>query len=339
MKKIILLIILFIPINIFALETPELNSNKFIIYDVTSKEVLNEFKAYENTSIASLTKIMTTITAIEKINNLEKSITITREMLNNIYWNASLAGLKVGDTLTYKDLLYASILPSGADATHALAYSLSGNIDNFLTEMNNLAKRIGLENTNFSNVIGLDSKNNYSTLYDIAKLLSYALENETFKEIYTTKNYTLSNNLEVKSTLLLFNKSMNLDISRIIGSKTGHTNNAGYCLSSLIKSNNHDIIIITGGASKINNNYYHLIDTINLIEYTDKLLEEKEEKRKLEEDALIKIKEQEKNKQKELIKIEKNRIYVNRTLIIGSVFIFCLVIINACKPKKKKVRK
>ena len=336
MKKIILLIILFIPINIFALETPELNSNKFIIYDITSKEVLNEFKAYENTSIASLTKIMTTITALEKINDLEKSVTITSEMLNNIYWNASLAGLKVGDTLTYKDLLYASILPSGADATHALAYTLSGNIDNFLIEMNNLAKRIGLENTNFSNVIGLDNKNNYSTLYDIARLLSYALENETFKEIYTAKDYTLSNNLEVKSTLLLFNKNMNLDISRIIGSKTGHTNNAGYCLSSLIKSNNHDIIIITGGASKIDNNYYHLIDTINLIEYTDKLLEEKEEKIRIEQEALKKIEEQEKLKQNRLIKIEKNKLYINHTLVIGSVFIFCLFIILICKPKKRK---
>ena len=132
---------------------------------------------------------------------------------------------------------------------------------------------------------------------------------------------------------------MDLDISRIIGSKTGYTSMAGYCLSSLISSNNHEVIIITGGATKIDNTFYHLVDTVKLIEYTDEFIKEREEKQRIEQEALKKIEEQEKLKQNRLIKIEENKLYVNRTLIIGGIFIFCLIIINACKPKKKKVRK
>lgn len=339
MKKIILILIIFLPINVYALELPKLSSNKFIIYDLTTKEVLASSEAYEKTSIASLTKIMTTITAIEEIDNLEDTIVITNEMLNSIYWNASRAGLKVGDKLTYRDLLYASILPSGADATHALAYSLFGDTQNFVSGMNNLAKSLNLENTNFSNVIGLDNLNNYSTLYDIAKILEYALGNNTFREVYTTKEYTLTNKLEINSTLLEFNKRMNLDISRIIGSKTGHTNNAGYCLSSLIKSNNHEVIIITTGAKKEGNNYYHVIDTLNLIDYTDKLIEEKEEQIRLTEEASIKINDQAKKYQEKLITFKNNKLYVDRSLIIGSVFLFCLLLILVCNKKKRKKRK
>lgn len=325
MKKIILILIILLPIKASALELPKLNSDKFIIYDLTTKEVLEENLAYEKTSIASLTKIVTTITALEKIDNLEESIIITKDMLNNIYWNASRAGLKVGDKVTYKDLLYASILPSGADANYVLAYSLFGSIENFVQEMNNLANKLELKNTNFSNIIGLDNIDNYSTLYDITRILEYALENNIFKEVYMTKEYNLTNGLKVEATIISFNKSMNLDISRILGSKTGHTNNAGYCLSSLINSNNHEVIIITSGAKKEENNFYHIIDTLNLIDYTDQLILEK-----------IRIEQESKLRKERLIKIERNQIYVNKTIIVGSVFIFCLLIIIICKPKKKR---
>lgn len=333
MKKIILILIVLLPIKVSALELPKLNSDKFIIYDLTAKEVLEENLAYEKTSIASLTKIVTAITALEKITNIEENVIITKDMLSNIYWNASRAGLKVGDKVTYKDLLYASILPSGADANYVLAYSLFGSVENFVKEMNNLVIKLGLRNTNFSNIIGLDNNNNYSTLYDITKILEYALKNNIFKEVYTTKEYNLTNGLKVEATILSFNKSMNLDISRILGSKTGHTNNAGYCLSSLISSNNHEVIIITSGAKKEENNFYHLIDTLNLIDYTDQLITEKI---RIEEENRARIEQEDKLREERLIKIERNQIYVNKTIIVGSVFIFCLLIIIICKPKKKR---
>lgn len=271
MKKIILFIIgLFtFTINVFALEGPKLYSKNYCLYDLTDNKIIYEKNIQEKTNIASLTKIMTTITAIEKISNLNDYVTITSLMLSNIKYDASLAGLKVGDKLTYKDLLYASILPSGADATQALAYSLSGSISNFVNDMNTLAKKIGMENSNFVNVTGLDIDNHYSTINDLLKMLQYALKNDTFKTIYTTKSYTLSNGLVVDATVKKYNNLMKLDISRIIGSKTGYTNKAGLCISSLFESNSHEFLFISTNAEFIYGNYYNLKDNLNIISHMD----------------------------------------------------------------------
>lgn len=272
MKKIVLFILCFFTftINVFALDDPTLYSKNYCLYDLTDDKMIYEKNIKERTNIASLTKIMTTITAIEKINNLDDYVTITSEMLSNIKYDASLAGLKIGDKLTYKDLLYASILPSGADATQALAYSLSGSINNFVNDMNTLAKKIGMENSNFVNVTGLDIDNHYSTVSDLLKMLQYALKNETFKTIYTTKSYTLSNGLVVDATVKKYNNLMKLDISRIIGSKTGYTNKAGLCISSIFESNNHEFIFISTNAEFIYGNYYNLKDNLNIINFMDK---------------------------------------------------------------------
>lgn len=272
MKKTVLFILCFFTfiINVFALDDPTLYSKNYCLYDLTDDKIIYEKNIQERTNIASLTKIMTTITAIEKINNLDDYVTITSEMLSNIKYDASLAGLKIGDKLTYKDLLYASILPSGADATQALAYSLSGSINNFVNDMNTLAKKIGMENSNFVNVTGLDIDNHYSTVNDLLKMLQYALKNETFKTIYTTKSYTLSNGLVVDATVKKYNNLMKLDVSRIIGSKTGYTNKAGLCISSIFESNNHEFIFISTNAEFIYGNYYNLKDNLNIINFMDK---------------------------------------------------------------------
>ena len=265
-KRIILIIILLFPIYIEALEYPSINSKVVEIYDMTDNKVIYEVDSNKASSIASLTKIATTITAIEEIDNLDEKVTITNEILKTVRWDASKAGLKAGDVLTYRDLLYASILPSGADATNSVAILSSGSIENFVKKMNELIKKIGLTNTNFVNVTGLDENNHYSTASDIRKLLAYSLKNPTFKEIYTAKDYTLSNGLKVESTIKRYSNS-NLNTNNILGSKTGYTGEAGYCFSSLSNINSHEFIIVVLNADKINNNYYNVIDTVNLIAF------------------------------------------------------------------------
>lgn len=273
MKKIAYGLVFFITLfifnlNIYALEEIELVSPNYVIYDKTTDQIITSKNLDEKINIASLTKIMTTITAIEKIDDLNKTVTITQEMFTNIPYDASVAGLKVGDVVTLKDLLYASMLPSGADATQALAYSLSGGINSFVTDMNDLAHTIGLTNTHFVNTTGLDIDNHYSTLNDLIKLLKYALDNELFSLIYQTREYTLSNGLKVNSTITLYNRLMGLDTSRILGSKTGFTSKAGNCISFLFKSN-HDYIAITTGAPRAQGTFYNLIDALNIIKYID----------------------------------------------------------------------
>ena len=266
MKKIIYFIILLIPFPILALTYPTLHYRNAIIYDLTDNNILYDYHSEEETSIASLTKIMTTIVAIESIDNLDETITYTENMDSLVRWDASVAGLKVGKTYTYRDLLYASILPSGADATTALAISISGSIDAYVNKMNALAKQLKMNNSHFINVTGLDAEGHYSTAKDILTLLKYALNNSIFKEIYTTKEYTLTDGLKVESTI---NNSQNTyDLSRIIGSKTGFTLEAGLCISALINSHNHDILIITIGAPT-NKQRYNITDALELISFLD----------------------------------------------------------------------
>ena len=270
MKHKLLLILLLIPFYVSALSYPKLDSKNVQIYDLSDNNVLYEIDSKKQVSIASLTKIATTITAIESIDNLDKKVTITKNIINTVSDKASVAGLKVGDVVTYRDLLYASMVPSGADATNALAILTSGSIDKFVIKMNDLVKKIGLTNTHFVNVTGLDTPNHYSTVDDVRVLLSYALKNDLFREIYTTKNYTLTNGLKVKSTLYLYTKGTNLDISPIKGSKTGHTKQAGYALSTLSDINGHEMIIITIKATQKGIYYNNIVDNLNLIEFLKK---------------------------------------------------------------------
>lgn len=256
--------------NVLALERVELFSPNHVIYDVTDDKIVSSNNYDKQINIASLTKIMTTITAINKCNNIQEQVTITNEMLSLVRWDASIAGLKVGDTVTIEDLLYASILPSGADATIALGITLSGSVDAFVADMNELASKIGMNHSHFVNVTGLDIDNHYSTIEDLLTLLKYSLNNELFRLIYQTSEYTLSNGLKVNSTVKLYNRLMNIDTSRILGSKTGFTNKAGTCISFLFKSNGHDYLGITTGAPPQTQGYfYNLLDALTIIKYID----------------------------------------------------------------------
>ena len=178
MKKILMFLCCFFVFttNILALE---INSSNAVVYNLNEDEIVFEKNSNEVISIASLTKIMTTIVAIENIKNLDEKVTIkSRDFVTLYEEGASLAGFEVGQTVTYRDLLYGTFLPSGAEATQALAFNLTGSIESFVELMNQKATEIGLTNTHFANTTGLDNKDNYSTVVDVAKLLKYALKND-----------------------------------------------------------------------------------------------------------------------------------------------------------------
>lgn len=276
MKKVFcfILLLLIIPSKLYASDL-ELNSSKFIIYDPDDNYVLYEKDSDKISSIASLTKIMTTIVAIENIKDINEKVIITNNMLKNIPYDASKAGLKVNDVVTYEDLLYASILPSGADATTSLAISISGSVDDFVYKMNEKAEELMMYDTYFSNVTGYEIKNHYSTCNDLLKMLNYCLKNELFRKIYKTKSYVLTNGLFVNSTINKYNENLKLDLSNIIGSKTGYTSKAGLCMSAIINSNGKELILITLGASRINNVPYNLMDTLKIINYYNSNYENK----------------------------------------------------------------
>lgn len=268
MKKfryIILTICLFLPSLVYALEIDGLNSKNVIVYNIDNNKIIYEKNGDKEVPIASLTKIMTTIVSIEEIKDLKETVVITSEMLKGIPWDATVAGLKVNDKVTYEDLLYSSMIPSGADATQALAISLTGSIDNFVKLMNQKAKDLNLVHTNFVNTTGLDIDNHYSSVKDVLTLLNYSLKNPTFKKVYETKYYTTSNNIELKSTLSHYNEYLNYDLSFIKGSKTGYTDDAGLCLSTESLIDGAKIITVTTGADYTYDGYYNNMKDIKKI--------------------------------------------------------------------------
>ena len=243
MSSIILTLILLFDI-IYASEV-DLESERFILYNLNDNQVLMSEKENEEVSIASLTKIMTVIVSIEKINDFNEKVTITDEMIDNIEWDVSKIGFKEGEEYTYNDLLYGSILASGADAVNALAISTYGSYDKFINAMNEKATSLNMNHTRYSNVVGLYDENNYSSAYDQAKLLMYALNNDKFKEVFETKQYTLTSGKKIKSTMESYNTKNNDDISYILGSKTGYINDAGYCLASIASLNGVNYLFIS----------------------------------------------------------------------------------------------
>ena len=268
MKKIfkILIIFLFINVNIVKAEEFDITADNVILYNLNDSSVLYEFESEESVSIASLTKIMTTIVAIENIDNLDTEVVVTKEAFVGIE-DYSKMGLKVGNVVTYRDLLYGIMLPSGADAVNVLALNLSGSVNEFVNLMNEKVSELGLTGTHFDNPIGMDSKDNYSTAKDISKILLYGLKNDTFKEIFYTKEYTVSSiNKTIQSTLVNYSKYLGLDTDSIMGAKSGFTDEAGLCLAStaIIDDVNYLLVVI---GSDTDNRANAIKDSIEIYDY------------------------------------------------------------------------
>ncbi len=262
LKKIISVILLFFlfSINICA-SSVELTSDKYILVNLTDDIVLLEKNSNDKTQIASLTKIMNVLISIENIKDYNAKVVITKEMLEGLTWDIATIKLKVGDILTYDDLLYAAMLPSAADAANALAISVSGSYENHLIKMNKKAEELNLKNTHFSNVVGLSDENNYSSAYDILVLLKYALRNKKFKEIFKSKSYILSNGNKINTTIYKY------DNEYIVGSKTGFTTKAGRCLASISNFDNADFLFVT--LNNYSGGHKYIDETINTYKYYD----------------------------------------------------------------------
>lgn len=267
----IITFVLFIPIiKVNATELNEIKSNNVILYNLNDDSILYEKNSEDKVLIASMTKIMTAIVSIEHIDNLDEKLILTNDIFSSLTNDLSFAGFKPNEEITYRDLLYGALLPSGADATHSLAIFISGSEEEFVKLMNEKAKEIGMINTNFTNTIGIEDNNNmhYSTVKDVALLLKYSLKNKEFKKIFTTEKYTTSDNLlNFKSTKLRMSEKNGIDLSFIKGSKTGYTSKAGLCLASIANYNNVNYLLVTAGADYKTNKINHFLDAKNIYEY------------------------------------------------------------------------
>ena len=251
MKKVLSFIFIFILFMVRAkgLEL-DISSQNAILYNMDGGEVLYEKAADEKVSIASLTKIMTALVSIENIEDLDTQIVLTADDFKGLAEaNAVTAGFTKGEVVTYRDLLYGLLLPSGADAAKALARNIAGSEEDFIKMMNEKVNEMNLENTHFSTVIGLDDDNNYSTAREVALIFKEALKDEDFKTIIMTKEYTSSDGkVKFHSTIQSNAKKFEIDVPYILGGKTGTTTDAGLCLATIAKENDINYMLVTLGA-------------------------------------------------------------------------------------------
>lgn len=265
-KKILILIVMFLFVNKIYAEELSLISEKYIMYNLNDNKVILKKEENVKTQIASLTKIMTVLVAVENIEDYNKSVEITRDMIKDIKWDVAKIGLKEGQMVTYDDLLYCTMLPSAADCASGLALSIAGDYDKFIEMMNGKVADLKLQNTHFANPVGLYDEKNYSTASDVAKMLNYALKNKKFKQVFEMKEYTMSTGKKIKSTLTTYNKKVSEDISYITGAKTGYIKLAGNCLASTATINGVNYMLVTLNAYSTQKSP-HILDATTAYKY------------------------------------------------------------------------
>lgn len=217
---------------------PSVSANNAILIEQSTGRILFEKRANEEQLIASITKIMTAIIAIESGKMKEKATTSRKA----IYTEGSSIYLEQGEKMTVEDLTYGLMLRSGNDAAVAISEHIGGSEEGFVYLMNKKAHWLGMTNTKFDNPHGLDSAEHYSSAYDMAMLMRYAMDNDQFKVITGTKSYQSKNRTY---SWINKNKLLTQYYEYCIGGKTGFTKKTGRTLVSSAHKNGMDLIAVT----------------------------------------------------------------------------------------------
>lgn len=243
------------------------NSSNVLLMDVKSGKVIGNLNGEERIYPASMTKIMTAIVALEAFSDLDHEITLSE----NIFYaldgqDATQAGFQPGESVRVRDLVYGVMLPSGTECCLALADEASGSEEAFVEKMNKKAKSIGMKDTHFMDCTGLHDPEHYSTAYDIALLLKYALHNDTFREVAESHFHSTPatnvhpDGITYYSTMFKNMSDTSVTGGEILGGKTGYTSEAGHCLASFAQIYGREYILVTAGAAADATGVPHILD-------------------------------------------------------------------------------
>lgn len=215
---------------------PRISAASAVLMDAGTGRVLYEKDSHTRRLIASITKLMTALTALESGHGLEEAVTIAPEWAgvegSSIY-------LRPGEEITLEALLYGLLLHSGNDAALAVAGHCGGSVENFVAQMNRRAGELGMKDTSFANPNGLNEEGHYSSAYDMALLARACLENETLAQMVATKSITLGTRTFTNHNKLLWR------YEGCIGLKTGYTEKAGRTLVSAAQRDGMTLICVT----------------------------------------------------------------------------------------------
>ncbi|MEI2665099.1 D-alanyl-D-alanine carboxypeptidase family protein [Rossellomorea sp. LJF3] len=234
---------LFVSVSDKVLAAPSVSAQKAILMDQETGRILYEKDAHTQSRIASITKIMTAILAVES-GKMDKEVTVSSNAAGT---EGSSLYLKAGEKIKLEDLVYGLMLRSGNDGAVAIAEFVGGSLDGFVYMMNEKAKEIGMENTHFSNPHGLDDhEDHYSTAYDMAVLARYSMENDRYKEIAGTKVHTAPNPDEKWDRKWKNKNRLLTELYKYsTGGKTGYTKLAKRTLVSTASKDGENLIAVT----------------------------------------------------------------------------------------------
>jgi len=217
---------------------PEISGYSGVLIDQDSGRVLFEKRAHEKKPIASITKVMTAIIAIES-GQMEEKASVSKRA---IHVEGSSIYLKEGEKMTIEDLVYGLMLRSGNDAAVAISEHIGGSVEGFEYLMNEKARWLGMTNTHFTNPHGLNEEEHYSTAYDMGVLMRYAMQNDIFRKITGTTSYKAENRIYAWQNK---NKLLTTNYDYCIGGKTGYTRKSGRTLVSAAKKGKMELIAVT----------------------------------------------------------------------------------------------
>ncbi len=227
---------------------PKLNAGSWTLIDADTGLYLAGKEPDKRVSIASTTKIMVALVALDEGVDLDERVTVSEDAASyagSVYSNV---GLYPYDRVSVRDLLTAALIPSGTDAVYALSEHLGdGSLDEFVAKMNDKAKELGLENTHFENPAGIDARGNYSSATDLATITREAMEHPEFREIVDDPEATISTQdreIDVFTTNLLVAPGSGQDYGPATGVKTGTSPQAGPCLVASAKSDDESYIAV-----------------------------------------------------------------------------------------------
>ncbi len=236
---ILIIIPIFLPVSFSFASTEDVyvDAPVALLMDSASGKILYERNAREKRFPASTTKIMTAILALEN-RKLTDTATVSENAVSTIPYSYTIANLQIGEVLNYEQLLLVLMLPSANDAATVIAEDIGGSVEGFASMMNQKAREIGCENTNFVNANGIHHENHYTTAYDLALIGQYAMKNEQFRKIVSSVKYTLPTTEKYDKEDRIFtnnNRLINSNSSNYYqyatGIKTGYTDPARklYC--------------------------------------------------------------------------------------------------------------
>lgn len=234
---------------------PFVSAKSALVYDLTSEKVLFSKNSERKLPMASLTKIMTAIVAIESAKDDEYLVSQEDLVGENSM------GLTTGEKLTLKELLYGLILTSGNDAAETLASNFPGGREKFIEAMNNKSKAMGLKNTKFTNPTGLEGNGNqYTTAKDLLVITNYALQSSIFKEVVRTFIHEIPYSENHKAFYLENETNLISSYPGVFGVKDGYTPEAGLCLVTYLDYKGHKIIGIILGSDNRRQEMKDLLD-------------------------------------------------------------------------------